>query len=155
MKCVVCGADACSCGGPAQLAYGPMMLEREQKIMAGWIADRRLYLDKDGNMVEADNPARVRLLIHTGQTMTEADARKYGLINNEPVAETAEKAMSPSPANKARVASTENKAPAGGQGDAAEQDQAGDVIFTPAPEFEQMLTEPEAPAVPRKAGKDK
>lgn len=46
-------------------------------------ADRRIYLDKDGKAVEADDPARATLLIAEGQSMPIADARRYGLVAEE------------------------------------------------------------------------
>lgn len=61
-----------------------------------WTADRRLYLDKDGKVVEANDPTRVRLLIAAGGNMTLEDAERYGLI-----ATPATKAK-PAPANKAK-----------------------------------------------------
>ena len=49
--------------------------------------DRRLYLDKDGNVVEAKDPNRVKLLAAEGTEIPMADARRYGLVT-----EAAEKA---------------------------------------------------------------
>jgi len=69
-----------------------------------WTADRRLYLDKDGKVVEANDPSRATLLIAAGGNMSLADAERYGLI--APAA-PAEKAR-PAPANKAK-APGENK----------------------------------------------
>jgi hypothetical protein len=46
-------------------------------------ANRRIYLDGEGKVVEADNPARATLLIAEGQTMPIADARRYGLVADE------------------------------------------------------------------------
>lgn len=43
-------------------------------------SDRRLYLDGDGNVVEADDPRREKLLVGKGGQIPEADARRYGLI---------------------------------------------------------------------------
>jgi hypothetical protein len=68
-----------------------------------YVADRRLYLDKDGKVVEADDPTRQSLLISSGGTMPEADARRLGLMDvDEPKAAKA-------PANKAKAAPS-NKA---------------------------------------------
>jgi hypothetical protein len=54
-----------------------------------FVADRRLYLDADGNVVEADDPNRARLLVGAGGTVPAADAERYGL-----------KAQSKAPENK-------------------------------------------------------
>jgi hypothetical protein len=47
-----------------------------------WVADRRLYLDKDGNVVEGKGPNRVSLLVAAGCTMPIDTARKYGLVKD-------------------------------------------------------------------------
>jgi hypothetical protein len=54
-----------------------------------FVADRRLYLDSEGNVVEADDPNRARLLVGVGGTVPAADAERYGL-----------KAQSKAPENK-------------------------------------------------------
>lgn len=46
-------------------------------------ADRRIYLDAQGKVVEEGDPARATLLIAAGQTMPIADARRYGLVVDE------------------------------------------------------------------------
>jgi hypothetical protein len=66
-----------------------------------YTADRRLYLDKDGNLVEADDPARLTKLVDVGGRLTEAQARGYGLLDDA-------KAKA-APANKAKAA-PDNKA---------------------------------------------
>jgi hypothetical protein len=74
--------------------------------MAGpYIATRRLYLDKDGKVVEADDPNRVALLVGVGGHLSQERARELGLVD-EP------KAKAEPPANKARRAAPENKAKA-------------------------------------------
>lgn len=71
--------------------------------MAGpYIADRRLYLDKDGKVVEEGDPTKESLLVGIGGILPEARARELGLIQDE-------KAKEPSP-NKAKVAVAANKA---------------------------------------------
>ncbi len=72
-----------------------------------WTADRRLYLDKDGKAVEADDPTRTRLLVAQGATLPLEEAERLGLVTapappaavEAPQAE--EKAKPPAP-NKAR-----------------------------------------------------
>lgn len=83
-----------------------------------WTADRRLYLDKDGKVVEADDPSRASLLVAQGGTIPLADAERYGLIkvtpavieNVQPQAPEGGDAqkMKAAPANKAKAA-PENK----------------------------------------------
>ena len=62
-----------------------------------WTSDRRLYLDKDGNVVEADDPSRVSLLVAKGGTVPLIDAERYGLVEV-----THEVKAKSAPANKAR-----------------------------------------------------
>lgn len=69
-----------------------------------WTADRRLYLDKDGKVVEADDPTRQSLLVAVGGTIPLADAERYGLVT----VKVAEVKAKPAAANKAK-APGENK----------------------------------------------
>jgi ribosomal 50S subunit-recycling heat shock protein len=77
-----------------------------------YTAVRRLYLDKDGKVVEADNPARASLLVNAGGTLSLEDATRYGLVTVtqtvEPVAPAEEKAQTEPRPNKAKAPS-ENK----------------------------------------------
>lgn len=94
MTCTICGASHSTCGG-APLALPPLDLERPMADTT-WTADRRLYLDAHGNVVEADNPARVTLLVPQGGRLSMADAARYGLLE--------EPKSAPKPVNKARRA---------------------------------------------------
>lgn len=67
-----------------------------------WTANRRLYLDKNGKAVEADDPARVSLLVAAGAAIPLAQARALGLVE--------EKAASTPPETKLRPGPIENKA---------------------------------------------
>jgi enoyl-CoA hydratase/carnithine racemase len=76
-----------------------------------WTADRRLYLDKDGKVVEASDPDRASLLVNTGGTLPLEQAQALGLV--QPAAapqEAAQKLAGPPAANKAQGAPGENKA---------------------------------------------
>lgn len=46
----------------------------------GYVADRNLYLDAAGNLVEEDNPAQVMQLVGKGGAIDSAVAEKHGLI---------------------------------------------------------------------------
>ena len=76
--------------------------------MAAYIADRRLYLDKNGKVVEANDPTRAVLLVGAGGTLPEARARELGLVA-VPAPVEDEKAKADPPATKARKAAPENK----------------------------------------------
>lgn len=113
MQCPICGAAHTAC--PGTLPTPQFVLDLEAKPMASnlWTADRRLYLDKDRKVVEADDPTRQSLLVAQGGTIPLADAERYGLITVTPAVITPvapagdEKAsddtqkMKPAPANKA------------------------------------------------------
>lgn len=80
----------------------------------GYVADRNLYLDAEGNLVEEDDPAQVRQLVGKGGAISTEDAKKYGLLKKGKAAEAeteeadgGEKASSPS-ANKS-AKPTKNK----------------------------------------------
>jgi hypothetical protein len=89
---------------------GPVTAARQGESQ--FIADRNIYLDANGKVVEEDDPAQVRQLVGKGGTLSPADVEKYGLGKKskakaaETVEETpeepegGEKASSP-PANKA------------------------------------------------------
>ena len=70
-----------------------------------WTADRRIYLDSQGNAVEADDPTKATLLAPVGGTLPLERARALGLV---PVAPEPAKAKI-TPANKGRRAPTEDK----------------------------------------------
>lgn len=83
-----------------------------------WTSDRRLYLDKDGKVVEADDTTKQSLLVAAGGTIPLADAQRYGLITvtpaiitpvapSQPETDDTQK-MKAAPANKAK-APGENK----------------------------------------------
>lgn len=44
-------------------------------------ADRRLYLDADGRVVEHDDPSKARLLVPAGGTLPMKRARELGLLD--------------------------------------------------------------------------
>jgi enoyl-CoA hydratase/carnithine racemase len=50
-------------------------------------ADRRYYLNSRGQAVEEGDPDAQSLLVAEGQSLSAADARKYGLVADEPQAE--------------------------------------------------------------------
>lgn len=64
-----------------------------------WVADRRLYLDKDGKVVEANDPSRATLLVAAGNTIPIEDAERLGLT----------KASQGPSENKLRVGPAQNK----------------------------------------------
>jgi hypothetical protein len=44
-----------------------------------FVSDRRLYLDKDNNVVEANDPNKLTLLVAEGGSLSAEEAAKYGL----------------------------------------------------------------------------
>lgn len=52
-------------------------------------SDRRLYLDAEGKVVEADDPSRAQLLVSKGGEIPMEDARRYGLVGDAQEAPTA------------------------------------------------------------------
>jgi hypothetical protein len=82
-------------------------LRRQEDKMAHK-SDRRLYLDAEGKVVEADNPSRAQLLVSKGGEIPMEDARRYGLVEEatERAAPQAEKGLTtaqaaPEPKKKA------------------------------------------------------
>ncbi len=69
-----------------------------------WTANRRLYLDKDGNAVEQDDPNRVELLVGIGGTLLIERAQALGLLDAPKAksAPPATKAVTKAPANKGK-----------------------------------------------------
>ncbi|MBP7570779.1 MAG: hypothetical protein KBA95_12030, partial [Acidobacteria bacterium] len=68
-----------------------------------WTADRRLYLDRDGKVVEADDPARATLLAPAGGALPLARAQSLGLVTGPDAPPPAEGGgpVKRAPANKA------------------------------------------------------
>lgn len=97
-RCLICGQEGCR----GVLPPPQHIITMEVSTMAAYVADRRLYLDKDGKVVEDDDPAKVSLLVGAGGTLPEEQARALGLLD--------EKAKSEPSENKARKAAPENKA---------------------------------------------
>jgi hypothetical protein len=48
-----------------------------------WKADRRLYLDRAGKVVEADDPTKHKLLVNKDQSLPLAQARELGLTDDQ------------------------------------------------------------------------
>lgn len=71
--------------------------------MAGpYIADRRLYLDEDGKVVEEKDPRKRTLLVHAGGMLPQERAQALGLTEEKAKAASAEnKQRKTAPANKA------------------------------------------------------
>jgi len=67
-----------------------------------YVADRRLYLDADGKVVEEGDPNKRYLLVPAGGMLPEARARELGLLDEKAKAEPAD--------NKQRKAAPTNKA---------------------------------------------
>lgn len=59
-------------------------------------AKERIYVDKDGNVVAADDPNVAMLAVGEGQELSDAEAKKYGLKSES-------KAEAAPPENKAEV----------------------------------------------------
>jgi len=53
------------------------------KRAEAYTSDRRLYLNAQGEVVEADDPGRVRLLVGEGGTLPRDAAVRYGLAEAE------------------------------------------------------------------------
>jgi len=53
--------------------------ETEEEAMAGWVADRRLYLDENDQLVDELEPGRKTLLAAKGRIVPDAMCRRYGL----------------------------------------------------------------------------
>lgn len=58
------------------------IIRPEPPSKTDWVADRRYYLDKNGNVVGEKDPARVSLLIAAGCTMPIERARSFGLVKD-------------------------------------------------------------------------
>lgn len=82
-----------------------------------YTSSKRLYLDRDGNVVKDGDPNRHMLLVSKGGSISMDKARKYGLVGSEDGesgddvnSETVEaKATDAAPENKAIASPAENK----------------------------------------------
>lgn len=77
-----------------------------------YIADRPLYLDESGQVVEHSNPAKMTKLVSAGGRVPEDKAKALGLVKDpEPEAAVVEsKAENAPPENKAVASPKETKA---------------------------------------------
>lgn len=68
----------------------------------GYVADRNIYLDKDGNVVDENDPTQATQLIGKGGAISTETAEKYGLIKKAKpeAAESSEAKKTPAKANK-------------------------------------------------------
>lgn len=67
------------------MALGVKTLKDEkEKAMKGWEANRDLYLDKEGNVVEAGDPYAAFLLARAGRVIPEAQMNQYGVKKKAP-----------------------------------------------------------------------
>lgn len=77
-RCLVCGANHTSCKGVVKEQH--VITVPKRKVRGdSFVADRDLYADKDGKVVEADDPAKVTKIASKGSTVSDADVQKYGL----------------------------------------------------------------------------
>ena len=59
---------------------GTSAMIQNNPVSAVYIAEERLYLDKDGKVVKSDDPTRVQLLVCEGGKLSLDRARDLGLI---------------------------------------------------------------------------
>lgn len=76
-------------------------------MAGGYVADRRLFLDKDGKVVEENDPTKVSLLVGIGGTLPYDRAQALGLIDYEEKITIKER--SDAPANKVRKPAPQDK----------------------------------------------
>lgn len=74
--------------------------------MADVTADRRLYLDADGALVEEGDPGATSLWCNEGDVITDADAEAFGY---KPKRSSRRSKSKSKPANKSRKAPAEDK----------------------------------------------
>lgn len=75
--------------------------DEKEKQMKGWTADRDLYLDKEGNVVEAGDPHAAFLLARAGRVIPEAQMEQYGVKKKAPAKAKAEAKAKASAEDKA------------------------------------------------------
>jgi hypothetical protein len=77
-------------------------MSADEKSRTHHTSKERLYLDADGNVVKADDPNRLTLLVGAGGVIPMETALKHGLLKDEKGAkEEASKARAPEPPKKA------------------------------------------------------
>lgn len=112
MRCLICGADHASCkGSPNTEPMSIVDLPRRAKMGNGdFVADKDYFADKDGNLVEANDPAKLTKIVGEGGTLSAEEAAKYGLSNEAPESEEAEEeTVTRAPSKSASKASKKGK----------------------------------------------
>lgn len=79
--CPACGADLGACMPPVG---GGLTITRITKETPMYTSDRRLYLTRDGRVVEDGDPEAHQLLVGAGGQITAEMARQYGLPEQKP-----------------------------------------------------------------------
>lgn len=159
--CILCGAGACSCRGEASVAAEAIAAEavaitaisRAATASASlaaatltmlnptlYTADRRLCLNAQGQVVEADDDSRVSLLVPEGGVLPYERALALGLLEAEAEAESvSQEAHQEAHADSTNEIATTEAQPAPGAA-------PGDTAAAPGPV---KPSAPSAPATPR------
>ena len=83
MTCPICGTAHSKCGGPATNVGVPIGAPVKRMKDQMWTADRRIFLDPNGNAVEANDRTRVSLLVAPGLKIPMKQAIELGLVKTE------------------------------------------------------------------------
>ena len=117
MNCPICSAGKCTCKPVISrpLRYPPVgtmistqSINSARPGAAHYVAPRRLYLDKEGRVVEANDPARVELLVPEGGILPRYRAQALGLVGEDTEGEPA-KPVGEAQAQTAPVSTPEAK----------------------------------------------
>lgn len=65
-----------------------------------FIADRTIYIDAEGKVVDAKDPKKLTKIANAGTRVSEADVQKYGLRKPEPKPAVPEKVTKPAKEKK-------------------------------------------------------
>jgi hypothetical protein len=82
MVCLICGAITDRVSGPAKEPMSLVSLPKRGNMANknNYVSNERLYLDKDGNVVDEKDPNKHSLLVVKGGSLSMEEAEKYGLL---------------------------------------------------------------------------
>jgi hypothetical protein len=86
MKCRICGADHTACVGSGYVKPKNIIDLRKKSMRPVYMANERLYLNGNGEVVKEGDPSRITLLVAKGGQLAAEVAERYGLLeeNNAP-----------------------------------------------------------------------
>jgi hypothetical protein len=82
VKCLVCGVNHAACKGKVGEPVAIVDIKRRTKMANknDYVSDKRVYVDRDGKVVDEKDPARHTLVVAAGGSIPHERALELGLV---------------------------------------------------------------------------